>query len=259
MSNINEAIAALENLYFKVLKVNVTEKTFEEIRPAKEEVEIEKHSYNEWVHKFAASDIIHPHDVEEFIEKMSFQYLKTHDHIATYYRRKYSSDFYEWVFLEAIKIDKDNVMIYIRNVDNKCITELFELKDTIYSEEKDLETDMLNLYTYQKYIDDFDFRNFISLGVVYAEIDKLDKPAFEDFCFIFKSVFTKQCCYRVDDNKFYAIIENIDNKDFSYRIIEFYRLLHRYNFDGTKTGNAWAVCDDPSFSLINLFDEATVK
>lgn len=76
-----EAHAALELLYSKILKINITDDTYQILDIGKEEnIEEVRNigSISGWLKQFANSDSIHPDYSQEFMEKTDFGYLKNY-------------------------------------------------------------------------------------------------------------------------------------------------------------------------------------
>lgn len=100
-----EAHNALEMLYSKILKINITDDTYQ-ILDIGEDENIEEirniTSISKWLKDFANSDRIHPDDSNKFMKKTDFEYLKNHfgegkKRLYFIYRKKYDGVYKETV------------------------------------------------------------------------------------------------------------------------------------------------------------------
>lgn len=106
----NDAVGLLLDIYLKVLKIDLIEDSFEEIKIIKSEVLRDKGSYSkisEWFRDFALTGNVHPNDVHEYMKFTDrshiFQELDSgKDKFSVRYRRKCGEEF-RWVRMTLCK------------------------------------------------------------------------------------------------------------------------------------------------------------
>jgi patatin-like phospholipase/acyl hydrolase len=63
--DIEKSLLLLEETFDTIKKINLTNRTYKNIKPLEEEYS----TYDEWIVRFLAKGSIHPEDVEEFLDK----------------------------------------------------------------------------------------------------------------------------------------------------------------------------------------------
>lgn len=125
-----DAHIALCALYTKILKINLTDDSFQiinmEINEKTATMGYAEH-ISEWLHDFGMSGMVHPDDLEEYLQKTTIGYMKdyfadnkTSLHIL--YRRKIGSTFKQ-VMMEIIPANdyapnNQSFYLYVKNIDN---------------------------------------------------------------------------------------------------------------------------------------------
>ena len=125
-----DAHIALCALYTKILKINLTDDSFQIINMEINE-KSSKMGYSEhistWLHDFATSGMVHPDDVEEYLQKTTLDYMKNYfasnkTSLHILYRRKIEQTFKQ-VMMEIIPAndfepDNQSFYLYVKNIDN---------------------------------------------------------------------------------------------------------------------------------------------
>lgn len=123
------AHTALCNLYTKILKVNITNDSYNIVNMANDEKSAEKgfsDRISEWLTDFGMTGQVHPDDLNDYLNKTNIDFLRDYfkyqkDRLSILYRRKYG-DFYYSVIMEIIKADDytdDNqqLFLYVRTLE----------------------------------------------------------------------------------------------------------------------------------------------
>lgn len=125
-----DAHIALCALYTKILKINLTDDTFQVIN-----MELNEKSstmgyserISEWLQNFGKAGLVHPDDLEDYLNKTSIDYIrhyfahnKTSLHII--YRRKIDRSFKQ-VMMEIVPTndyspEQEQFFLYVKNIDN---------------------------------------------------------------------------------------------------------------------------------------------
>lgn len=124
-----DAHTALCALYTKILKINITDDTYQIVNMDVAEQKAEKgfaDKISTWLKSFGTTGQVHPDDLEEYLKKTDLAYLneyfsgnKTSLHV--FYRRKYEDGFKQ-VMMELIpandyKNDDKSLFLYVKNID----------------------------------------------------------------------------------------------------------------------------------------------
>lgn len=124
-----DAHKALCALYTKILRINISDDTYQIINMNEGEQIKEKgfsDKISEWLRTFGTSGQVHPDDLPEYLKLTSIEYMreyfseaKTSLHI--FYRRKYDNS-YKQVMMEIIpapdyKNDNQSLFLYVKDID----------------------------------------------------------------------------------------------------------------------------------------------
>lgn len=132
---LQDALGLLLDNYHKIMRVNLTTDTFEEVGVREDEakeINQEAISLSEWFLNFAQSENIYDEDREEFIAFVNFKYLtqelEKKKHVSMHYRRK-SGDKYHWVSMEIKKTaeytpQNQVLMIFVRDIHEDFVGQL---------------------------------------------------------------------------------------------------------------------------------------
>lgn len=123
------AHTALCNLYTKILKINITNDSYNIVNLDASEQTKDKgfaDTISEWFKGFADKGQVHQDDAEDFLKKTDLEYLKKYFNegktsITIFYRRKFANEFKQ-VAMEMIPADdysSDNqtLFLYVKNID----------------------------------------------------------------------------------------------------------------------------------------------
>lgn len=125
-----DAHIALCALYTKILKINLTDDSFQIINMEINE-KTKKMGYSEhistWLQEFGKSGMVHPDDLDEYMFKTSFDYLKAYfasdkTSLHILYRRKIDFVFKQ-VMMEIVPAndytpENQSFYLYVKNIDN---------------------------------------------------------------------------------------------------------------------------------------------
>jgi len=124
-----DAHKALCDLYTKILRINLTDDSFQIVNMDAGEQTEEKgfsEKISTWLTSFGTSGQVHPDDLEEYLAKTDLQYLKDYfsnnkTSLSIFYRRKYGDAFKQVVMdiIPANDYSEDNVslFLYVKNID----------------------------------------------------------------------------------------------------------------------------------------------
>lgn len=124
------AHTALCALYTKILKINITDDSYQIVNVDETEQSTDKgysDKISEWFYGFAKTGQVYADDVEEFIRQTDLQYLKQYfqlnkNILNIFYRRKIQNE-YKKVMMQIVKADdysdeNQSLFLYVLNIDN---------------------------------------------------------------------------------------------------------------------------------------------
>lgn len=124
-----DAHTALCSLYTKILKVNLTDDSFQIINMDMEEKTSEKGFSNKistWLHGFGKSGQVHPDDLEYYLSMTDLEFMRDYfrqdkTSLNIHYRRK-TGDVYKDFMMEIIPAgdyapDDQNLFLYVKSID----------------------------------------------------------------------------------------------------------------------------------------------
>lgn len=124
-----DAHVALCALYTKILKINVTDDTYQIINMDDTERSADKgfsENLSQWFYDFGVSGQVHPEDLGEYLNKTNINYISNHfkcnkSSLSVFYRRKYI-DGYKRVMLEMIPANDytdelQTLFLYVKDID----------------------------------------------------------------------------------------------------------------------------------------------
>lgn len=123
------AYAALCSSYAKILRVNLTEDTYQIVQMDQSEMTLEKgfsESISQWLRGFGLSGQVHPEDLEEYLAQVDISYLKAafasgKKAVHIFYRRKIG-DSYRQAKMEILPAEeysdaKQVLYLYVKDID----------------------------------------------------------------------------------------------------------------------------------------------
>lgn len=126
-----DIVIFLEEAYFKILRINLTTNRHEDLLVKLKEANYSSgysENIEEWLKGFAREGGVHPDDVESYLKRTDFVYLKNHfdntnEDLIIRYRRAVEGD-YRWVNMvlrKSVEYTPTNqyVMLYIQDVDRQ--------------------------------------------------------------------------------------------------------------------------------------------
>lgn len=248
--NLFEAFRLLEKKYYKILKININDDSFIEIKTSLQDKEIIKSDFKDWVCQFVANGFIHPQDQEAFLKTILDKRFKEMP-LCFYYRRLGDDSKWHWVCMETdFCEDKQYIMLYIRDTQdgyNLALQKEFE-----YNSKHDALT---NLCNQRKYLEDCSQLNkkmkyLNSIGILYMDLNNLKETndtcghaagdkIIKNFSNILKETFRLNDCYRIGGDEFIVFLENIQECDFYCRLSELYKAIAANDSISVSIGSSW--------------------
>lgn len=124
-----DAHKVLCQLYTKILKINLTDDTYQIVDMDVNEQTDEKgfsHCISKWLENFGTSGQVHPDDLPEYLEKTNLSYMKEYfgedkTSLHIFYRRKYGEEFKQ-VMMEIIpasdySVEQQTLFLYVKDID----------------------------------------------------------------------------------------------------------------------------------------------
>lgn len=124
-----DAHKALCELYTKILKINITNDTYQIVNMDSGEQVKEmgfSDKISEWLENFGKMGLVHPDDLSEYLKTTNIHYMRDYfegnkTSLHVFYRRRFGDD-YKQVMMELIpandyKNDSQSLFLYVKNID----------------------------------------------------------------------------------------------------------------------------------------------
>ncbi len=244
-----DAMRQLSRTYHKILKVNLTDDTYIEIKTYDEERE-KRYGYADkisvWLKEFALSGRVYDKDVESYLsftdtDKIRAHFRSSDDCIRQRYRRR-TGNTLRWVMMELLKAsdyseDNETIMLYIQDIHDSYVQELEAHKALEYACNFDPLTGIGNMYAYKMKCQDVSERLFDQeVGVIFSDLNALkvinDTKGHErgdeyiiDYAKRLREYFSDFDCYRISGDEFLVVSVGTSEDDFRHLVESFMETL----------------------------------
>ncbi|MCQ2103136.1 MAG: GGDEF domain-containing protein [Fibrobacter sp.] len=262
--DISRAIATLAQTYYKVLKVNLTDDTYEVAKLLHSEVEHEKtldvKSISLWLMTFADQGNVYEADENIYRTRLTLEslrnFFKENDRFRLRYRRK-TDGVFRWVFMEILKAEdytdkNQSVWLFVQDIHDSYVHEMEVQRELEHFCKYDTLTGLNNFYSYQtlcrNYAAEHDCE---SIGVIFADLNGLKlindtrgHTAGNDFLRSFTSKlvehFKHELIYRISGDEFLIIFRNCDKEDVVFLAENFQAFLNQDPVPQAAIGCSWS-------------------
>ncbi len=256
---LEDSLRMLFTIYQTILKINLTDDTYEEIGENGEFGYFQRMS--QWVRGMAKAGMIHEEDLEEYLAFMEMGLLKEHfqnssECISCRYRLLTEEGF-RWVSMELrpsveYTDDAQIVMLYIRDIHDAYVEEQQHQKELEYYSSRDRLTGCWNRFYYSDFCTSYqERRNRTSgYGIMAADINGLkytndrygheggDRLIVSFAQMLVDSFGTKGCC-RISGDEFIVLFEDMSEPEVRQRVETFAERLQQQDIPMAAIGYAW--------------------
>ncbi len=244
-----DAMKMLSTIFYKVLKIDLTNETHEDIKVFDSE-KTSEYGYSaniiEWFRGFAETGCVHEEDKLGYLAFTNINSLRdtfrhSRDCRRFRYRRK-TGDGFRWVCMEIIPSieytdDEQIVMLYIRDIHDEYIAQLERERELEYYCSCDTLTGIGNRYYFNNLCDLFEKHyDFSPVGVVFADINGLKytndnfghtkgDELIKGFAQKLSEQFGKENCSRISGDEFVVLVKNAQRESFLQMALIFHSSL----------------------------------
>lgn len=279
---IEESLRMLSSVFHKILKVNLTTDTHEEIKVYQSEMTEEaglSDKMSEWFQKFADAGNVHEEDKKEYFAFTSLAHICSHfrkerNCLRLRYRRKTDGEF-RWVSMEIIPSpeyteDKQVVMLYVRDIHDAYISELDMQKKLEYYCNYDILTGLGNRYFYKNYCGAYaKCRQKYPVAVLFADMNGLKyvndnlghasgDAYIKRFSKLLSETFGIHSCCRISGDEFVAFLEHEDEETAKKKMRAFHEKVVKGEWSAA-IGYAWSAKPKTLGSLVKRAEVAMYK
>ena len=261
-SNMEDALRTLQRDYYQILKLNVTDGTYEVIKDYDYGQGFEEgwtNSMSEWFWFLAQNGFVHQDELETYLEFTNLQTIRTYfSQNAENLRYRYRSNIqgkYRWVELElmpSIEFTKEQpyVMVFIKDIHDCHVAELEYMKRLEYQSKYDELTGLRNRHSFTEKTDNMLKNQVGNVGVVFADMNGL-KFVNDNFghhmgdtyiCSFAEKLgnyFGKHNCFRISGDEFVVVMPEQEKQSFEEQCIAFREQLDEKYDCIASIGYAW--------------------
>lgn len=238
---LDDALKMLQMVFHKILKVNLTEDHYFEIKVYEAERDPRKGyspRLSEWLEQFAVAGQVHPKDRDEFLAftnivnmRQRLKYGETYQ--SCRYRRKVKDEF-RWVKMEIVTSveysdEEQIILLYVRDIHDSYKAELDYQKELERLNNTDSLTGLYNRSYMTKYCQDYVSGSKKDVGIVFCDINGLkyandhyghaagDKLIMT-FAKIMKNNFPHDMCCRMSGDEFVICVMQVSEEKFMHQV-----------------------------------------
>ena len=265
---LEDSLQLLANNYHKILRINLTEDSHDELKIYADEKNIQK-GYSEkisvWLKQFALTGQVDQKDCDAYLKFTDIENIKSHfeqsdERMRFRYRRK-TNDEFKWVIMEIMKSseyrsDNQIVILYIQDVHDAYVKELEHNKELEFYCNYDTMTGLANFYSYRSFCNSFALNlSEKPVGVMFGDLNRLkyinDTEGHEagniyirTFAEKLKKNFGDWNTYRVSGDEFIVVYDGDDEESFYSRTKAFEKLIKADNVPTASIGYSFGVTDE---------------
>lgn len=237
-----DALKMLCMVFHKILKINLTQDNFYEIKVYDEECS-KKTGYSkrasEWLRGFAETGQIYSDDLSEYyaftnVETIKDKLKEGKTYMNFRYRRKVGNEF-RWVQMEIVPSmeyadDNQVIMFYVRDIHDAYTAELEYNKELEWLTNRDSLTGLYNRRYMTKYCRDYALQKHKDVGVVFCDLNGLKyandhyghaagDEVILKFSQLLKKCFPEDMCCRMSGDEFCVCVVQ-KNREIFYKMVD---------------------------------------
>lgn len=234
-SDYEDAMGMLERSYCHVIRINLTEDTYENILSDDDDVWFMGSCFSESIRIFAEYGGVHTEDREDFLQKMQMDVLrnKTTEGVESVYhtyRRRIKGE-YRWCSLEMFRSsdymeDHQVVVMFVRDIHERHKEELSHQKQLEFYAYTDALTGLQNRAGYNRICNEFQQEmNKHCVGMIFADInglkyvnDNYGHEKGDQYLRIFADkiieLYGRECCFRFSGDEFMVVLQHLNEAHF---------------------------------------------
>lgn len=280
---LEDALRMLSSIFHKILKINLTTDTHEEIKVYDEELtQLNGFSpkISEWLVNFAGTGNVYEDDIDGYLSFTDMDYMRTHfkngrDYIRYRYRRKIGDSF-RWVSMElipSIEYTDDNqiIMMYIRDIHDDYVAELNYQKELEYYCNYDILTGIWNRYYYKNFCLSYERKAVKNaMAVLFADINGLKyvndnfghikgDEYIKSFSRLLVDTFGMRSCCRISGDEFIVFFTDDGEEEVKKKFSDFHNRLQQQKLPIASIGYAWSAAPDTIEELVKEAESAMYK
>lgn len=240
--DIFSAMSMIEKLYFKIILIDVTEDTFQEIKIESEDKPTST-SFTKWWKDFAAAGRVHQDDMERYLDYINHMT----DNSALYYRRLDKEGNWRWVYAETIPCEGGKHLMFTRTGTLTGIQRAAAIKTLDCKRYYDVLTDCRNKQAYDILINNIGLPSH----VIYVTLKDTSKKSIATCAKCFKQFFNKDDIYY--DQYRFVIITQLEDDKFEMAISQLHEELY---LSALHVDWGWTWYDGSSCTLLESVREA---
>ncbi len=259
-----DALSTLSGIYHKILKINITEDSFQSIKVSQEERKqfVEKLAkISEWWQKFEDAGNVYIEDAEAYHEFTNIEHLRalfwedsTRTHSCRYRRRQ--GDSWRWAQMEllsSIEYTDDNqiLILYVKDIHEDVLKEERNRQALLDGYHRDALTRLYNRHKYNEDLEELAKGECPTLTCLYVDVNGLHElnnhmgheKGDDMLCSVadaLKRYFPEDSAYRIGGDEFVVLSTKLSKQTVEHIVREVRRDLIKDNYEisvGVESGS----------------------
>lgn len=250
---LTDAMSALSVIYYKILKINITDDSFEVIKAVEHEQPDESLvKITDWLRIFAESGNVHEEDIDVYRQFTDTDHIKYHFHkkstrLSCRYRRKHIKGGFRWAQMDILPSmdysdENQRLLLFVKDVHDEHMAELRHRQELVDNFNRDALTLLYNRHRFNEDLEALNQNMPNLLTCLYIDINGLHElnnllghqKGDDMLCCVadtLKIYFPEEKLYRIGGDEFVMLSSTLTKNDVERVIVEVRKTLAENKYE----------------------------
>lgn len=250
---LTNAMSALSVIYHKILKINITDDSFEVIKTVSYELPDKSLSkITDWLRTFAESGNVHEEDMDVYRKFTEIEHIKDHfrkknTRLSCRYRRKHIEGGFRWAQMDILpdvdySDDNASLLLFVKDVHDEHMAELRHRQELVDNFNRDALTLLYNRHRFNEDLEVLNNNMPQLLTCLYIDVNGLHElnnllghqKGDDMLCCVadtLKIYFPEEKLYRIGGDEFVMLSKTLTKNDVERVIVEVRKTLAENKYE----------------------------
>ena len=250
---LTDAMSALSVIYYKILKINITDDSFEVIKAVEHEQPDESLvKITDWLRIFAESGNVHEEDIDVYRQFTDTDHIKDHfrkksTRLSCRYRRKHIKGGFRWAQMDILPSmdysdENQRLLLFVKDVHDEHMAELRHRQELVDNFNRDALTLLYNRHRFNEDLEALNQNMPNLLTCLYIDINGLHElnnllghqKGDDMLCCVadtLKIYFPEEKLYRIGGDEFVMLSSTLTKNDVERVIVEVRKTLAENKYE----------------------------